>query len=134
MSRVIGRSVSPSLNQPEQNSRTLLFQSGLDSCHCFELFLELGEPEIPVFGGAHFRGRAAHLAPRLDQLLRLEPAAAGLALVAARAGAVTVRALPLDVAVGQKAPAGRAVVLLNLLLPDVAFFDQSFRKMSCEIR
>ncbi len=73
-----------------------------------------------MFGLLKARGFAVDLGNRVDELVRVELVAAGVALVAARAFGMADRALALDVAVGQGTAGGGADGHLLGALVDVA--------------
>ena len=66
--------------------------------------LKRGQLQEVVFRAAQLRRRARRPRARLDQLHRVQLPTAGVALIAPRARVAAVRAGPLDVAIGQKAP------------------------------
>ena len=83
-------------------------------------FGERRQVEEVVFGLLKARGFAVDLGNRVDELVRIELIAAGVALVAARAFGMADRALALNVAVGQGTAGGGADGHLLGALVDVA--------------
>ena len=83
-----------------------------------------------MLGAAHTRrGSAGHAAGR-DELWRLEPFAAGFALIAAGPGIAAIGTIPVDVAVGQKTGTGLAMKLILGFGNDVAFFHEPKKEIA----
>ena len=87
---------------------------------CLVGFGERRQVEEVVLGLLEARGFAVNLGDGVDELVRVELVAAGVALVATRTFGMANRALALDVAVGQSAAGGRANRHLLGALVDVA--------------
>src|SRR5688572_3124559 len=90
----------PLAKPPGREFPDVAFPLGFGSLPLFEWFLKLREAKVPVCRCSLLRHRPADLATGFEELVRLQPAPAGLTLVAAGSLAMAVWALTFDVTVG----------------------------------
>ena len=86
---------------------------------------EIREPQVEVFGGTQFGGRAGDLGSGVDQFFGVQRAATVFTLVTASLRVLAVRASALDVAIGQEPVDLGVVVLVADPTIDVAIIQEA---------